>query len=101
MNDSSLVKKCIEGDQRAQRMLFEKFAPKMLGVCMRYAKNTEQAEDVLQDGFVKVFTNSFRVFETILQNIINLLTFEKKCTQNGNFCDNYLGKSFPFFEARA
>lgn len=56
MNDSSLVKKCIEGDQRAQRMLFEKFAPKMLGVCMRYAKNTEQAEDVLQDGFVKVFT---------------------------------------------
>ena len=56
MNDSALVKKCIDGDQRAQRMLFEKFAPKMLGVCMRYAKNTEQAEDVLQDGFVKVFT---------------------------------------------
>ena len=56
MNVSALVKKCIEGDQRAQRELFEKFAPKMLGVCMRYAKNTEQAEDVLQDGFVKVFT---------------------------------------------
>ena len=56
MNDSALVKKCIEGDSQAQRMLFEKFAPKMLGVCMRYAKNTEQAEDVLQDGFIKVFT---------------------------------------------
>lgn len=56
MNDSALVKKCIEGDQRAQRMLFERFAPKMLGVCMRYSKNSEQAEDVLQDGFVKVFT---------------------------------------------
>ncbi|MEJ6799848.1 MAG: sigma factor, partial [Crocinitomicaceae bacterium] len=54
MNDSALVKKCIEGDQLAQRKLFEKFAPKMLGVSMRYAKNTEQAEDVLQDGFVKV-----------------------------------------------
>lgn len=56
MDDSALVKKCIDGDQRAQRMLFEKFAPKMLGVCMRYSKNSEQAEDVLQDGFVKVFT---------------------------------------------
>lgn len=56
MDDQALVKKCIEGDVRAQRMLFDKFAPKMLGVCMRYAKNTEQAEDILQDGFVKVFT---------------------------------------------
>lgn len=56
MEESALVKKCIEGDARAQRTLFEKFAPKMLGVCMRYAKNTDQAEDVLQDGFVKVFT---------------------------------------------
>jgi RNA polymerase sigma-70 factor (ECF subfamily) len=50
------VKKCLKGDARAQRALFEKFAPKMLGLCLRYAKNTEQAEDVLQDGFVKVFT---------------------------------------------
>lgn len=56
MNDSALVEKCLEGDSRAQRALFEKFAPKMLGVCMRYTKNMEQAEDVLQDGFVKVFT---------------------------------------------
>jgi len=56
MEESALVKKCLKGDARAQRALFEKFAPKMLGVCLRYAKNTEQAEDVLQDGFVKVFT---------------------------------------------
>ena len=56
MEDSALVKKCIKGDARAQRMLFEKFAPKMLGVCMRYAKNQDQANDVLQDGFIKVFT---------------------------------------------
>jgi len=56
MDDNALVKNCIEGDPRAQRALFEKFAPKMLGVCIRYTRNTEQAEDVLQDGFVKVFT---------------------------------------------
>ncbi len=56
MSDSTLVNKCKEGDQRAQRKLFEKYAPKMMGVCMRYMKNTDLAEDVLQEGFVKVFT---------------------------------------------
>ena len=55
MDDSSLVKNCLKGDPIAQRKLFDKFAPKMLGVCMRYAKSTEQAEDVLQDSFIKVF----------------------------------------------
>ena len=56
MDEPTLLKKCIEGDPKAQRKLFDMFAPKMFGVCLRYAKNTEQAEDVLQDGFVKVFT---------------------------------------------
>jgi RNA polymerase sigma-70 factor (ECF subfamily) len=56
MDEIALVQKCIEGDPRAQRMLFDRFAPKMLGVCIRYTKDVEQAEDVLQDGFVKVFT---------------------------------------------
>ena len=56
MDDNTLVKKCLEGDLRAQRALFEKFASKMLGVCIRYTKDVEEAEDVLQDGFVKVFT---------------------------------------------
>ncbi|MCH2223191.1 MAG: RNA polymerase sigma factor [Crocinitomicaceae bacterium] len=56
MDELTIVDKCVEGDQMAQRKLFEMFAPKMLGVCLRYAKNREQAEDVLQDGFVKVFT---------------------------------------------
>jgi RNA polymerase sigma factor (sigma-70 family) len=57
MEESALVKKCVNGDLRAQRALFEMFAPKMLGVCLRYSKNKEQAEDVLQDGFIKVFNN--------------------------------------------
>ncbi|MBL1279007.1 MAG: RNA polymerase sigma factor [Fluviicola sp.] len=56
MDDSILVKKCIDGNQKAQRELFEKFAPKMLGVCLRYANSREEAEDVLQDSFVKIFS---------------------------------------------
>lgn len=55
MDDATLVKECVIGNPRAQRALFDKYASKMLGVCMRYAKDTEQAEDILQDGFVKVF----------------------------------------------
>ena len=59
MDDTSLVIECVKGDSRAQRMLFERFSKKMLGVCMRYAKSTEQAEDVLQDGFIKVFSKLY------------------------------------------
>lgn len=56
MDEVTLAKKCIDGDQRAQRKLFEMYAQKMMGVCLRYMKDHAQAEDVLQDGFVKVFT---------------------------------------------
>ena len=55
MDDVTLVHECVRGNPRAQRSLFDRFAPKMLSVCLRYAKDQEQAEDILQDGFVKVF----------------------------------------------
>lgn len=55
MTDDELIDKCLQGDQRAQKALFEKFSRKMMSVCMRYVSDREQAEDVLQDGFVKVF----------------------------------------------
>jgi RNA polymerase sigma factor (sigma-70 family) len=55
MDDATLIIECVNGNPRAQRFLFDKFARKMFSVCLRYAKNEEQAEDVLQDGFVKVF----------------------------------------------
>ena len=57
MEEAKLIKKCIKGDIKAQRALFNRFAPKMLGVCLRYAKDKKTAEDVLQEGFVKVFFN--------------------------------------------
>jgi RNA polymerase sigma-70 factor (ECF subfamily) len=45
-----------------QRELYDRFAPKMYGVCLRYAGNAEEAEDILQEGFIKVFNKigSFR-----------------------------------------
>lgn len=56
MDEQSLIERCLKGDAIAQRTLFEKFAPKMLAVCIRYMKAQDEAEDVLQEGFIKVFT---------------------------------------------
>ncbi len=50
-----LIQDCIDGDRHAQGKLYELYAPKMFAVCMRYSKNREEAEDILQDGFVQVF----------------------------------------------
>lgn len=44
------------GDRALQTKLYNLFAPKMLGVCLRYARNREEAEEVLQEGFLRVFT---------------------------------------------
>jgi len=55
MDDATLIKECLSGSVRAQKTLFDKFAPKMLGVCLRYCKSKQQAEDALQEGFIKVF----------------------------------------------
>lgn len=52
---------CKNGDSRYQRMVYEKYAPKMLSVCRRYTNNLEDARDLMHDGFIKVFLkiNSF------------------------------------------
>ncbi|SDL75409.1 RNA polymerase sigma-70 factor, ECF subfamily [Daejeonella rubra] len=51
----SLLEGCRRGDRKAQESLYKTLASRMMGVCMRYAKDTYEAEDVLQMGFVKVF----------------------------------------------
>jgi len=50
-----IVNGCQKGDRTAQAQLYQRFSTKMMGICMRYAKNKEDAEDVLQEGFIKVF----------------------------------------------
>jgi RNA polymerase sigma-70 factor (ECF subfamily) len=48
---------CIRGDASAQKKLFDSYARLLLGVCSRYTSSIEEAEDVLQEGFVKIFLN--------------------------------------------
>jgi RNA polymerase sigma factor (sigma-70 family) len=53
--EPNLLKKCLEGDRQSQSALYAMLAPKMFVVCLRYSKNREEAEEVLQEGFLKVF----------------------------------------------
>lgn len=59
-DENDIIKGCIEGKRLYQKQLYDHFASKMLGVCMRYAKDRAEAEDMLQEGFIKVFTNISR-----------------------------------------
>jgi len=54
-DDREVVKACLDGDQRAQRLLFERYSGRMLGICYRYCCNHEDASDAMQQGFIKVF----------------------------------------------
>ena len=55
MTDDQLIRGCIKNNVVAQRHLYEKYHPKMLGVCIRYASSREEAQDILQEGFIKIF----------------------------------------------
>lgn len=53
--DPEIIEGCIRNKRRAQNALYQHFAPRMLLLCMRYCRNREEAEDVLQEAFVKIF----------------------------------------------
>jgi RNA polymerase sigma factor (sigma-70 family) len=55
-NHQIVIKGCIAGDRSSQARLYNTYANKMMGVCMWYAKNREEAEEILQDGFMRIFT---------------------------------------------
>lgn len=75
MTEESILKGCLKNDAVAQRELYNRYSPKMLAVCYRFAHNREDAEDMLQEGFIKVFSqiHTFRnqgAFEGWIRRII-------------------------------
>lgn len=56
-SDKELIARCLQGDHKAQESLYRQFAPRMYGVCLRFARNNFEADDILQDAFIKVFTH--------------------------------------------
>lgn len=92
MTEEALLKGCLNNDPVAQRELYNKYSAKMLAVCYRYAHNREDAEDMLQEGFIKVFLQ-VHTFENrgafegwirriIVHTCINILKKNKKFNES-------------------
>ena len=65
--EAQLIHACLQNDRNAQRKLYQTFAGRMLVVCSRYAQRTAEAEDILQEAFIKIFQNldTFRAESTL------------------------------------
>lgn len=82
----------IKNNASAQEELYSRFSPRMLGVCYRFAKNREDAEDMLQEGFIKVFTqlHQYRsegslegwIRRIVVHTCINILKKNKKFSES-------------------
>lgn len=92
MTEEAILQGCLKNDAVAQRELYNKYSPKMLAVCYRFAHNREDAEDMLQDGFIKVFSQ-IHTFENrgafegwirriIVHTCINILKRNKKFNES-------------------
>jgi RNA polymerase sigma factor (sigma-70 family) len=92
MTEEALLKECLKNNAAAQRELYNKYSAKMLAVCYRYGHNREDAEDMLQEGFIKVFMQ-IHTFENrgafegwirriIVHTCINILKKNKKFNES-------------------
>ncbi|NND31230.1 MAG: sigma-70 family RNA polymerase sigma factor [Saprospiraceae bacterium] len=57
MSEETMIEGCVRQDASCQKQLFLLYSRKMMTVCLRYARNRADAEDILQDGFVRLFQN--------------------------------------------
>lgn len=86
--ENHIIKGCVDRNRDCQRKLYDSLAGKMLFVCFRYCKNRDDAEDVLQEGFIKVFKHihtfkfegSFEgwVRRIMVNTAINFITIQKQ-----------------------
>ena len=57
MSDQQIIELCAKHDRKAQQILYDRYSRLLLGVCLRYASDKAEAEDILQDSFLKIFYN--------------------------------------------
>ncbi|SKA03342.1 RNA polymerase sigma factor [Sediminibacterium ginsengisoli] len=100
MDHQKLVKDCLRNNPAAQRQLYDLFADTMLGICYRYTKSRNDAEEVLQQGFIKVFSNLHQyksegelggwVRRIMVNTAINYLKRKPRYQLDLGFEDSYL-----------
>ena len=91
MNSEVKLSDCIENDPRAQRMLYQKYSQSMYKICLRFARNKMDADDILQEGFIKIFAKlkDFRnegAFEGWIRRIMI------------NTSINFYKRKYPYFK---
>lgn len=94
MTEDLIICGCLQNSPAAQRELYNRFAPKMLSVCYRFSQNRDDAEDMLQEGFIKVFTqiHTFQnkgafegwIRKIIVHTCINTLKKNKKFNESAD-----------------
>ncbi|TDX00100.1 RNA polymerase sigma factor [Dinghuibacter silviterrae] len=92
MTEDVLLQGCLHKDAAAQQEFYNRYSPKMLSVCYRFAKNREDAEDMLQEGFIRIFSQIHQfqhkgalegwIRKIIVHTCINLLKKNKKFSEN-------------------
>ncbi len=94
MTEQTILVGCLNNDPSAQRELYNRYSPKMLSVCYRFSNSREDAEDMLQEGFIKIFTqiHTFQnkgAFEGWIRRIIvhTCINFLKKNKKFSNSID--------------
>lgn len=60
LSDEQLIKGCLNGDKKAQRALYEQYKVMLFGVCLRYGNDRAEAEDLLQEGFIKIYSDLYQ-----------------------------------------
>ncbi|MFZ4784257.1 MAG: RNA polymerase sigma factor, partial [Flavobacteriales bacterium] len=85
-----LIQGCLEGDRKAQQAVYKLLYGKMKVVCLRYTRDTDQAMDVLQEGFIKVFQNMNKYtgagsFEGWVRRIMVNLSIDRFRKQKNDF----------------
>lgn len=101
MDYNKLVKDCLKGRPEAQRQLYEHFAGGMMGICYRYTKSMTDAEDVLQEAFIKVYRNLHQykgegelgawIRKIIVNTALNYLKKNSRYQEDLAFLDNGAG----------
>lgn len=97
---------CIRKDRDYQRALYEEYASEMFAICLRYMKNKEDAEDILQDTFIKILSSPKHLENVIdlrkwlkrvfINNIINQLKLKKKFSIIDKNIEDYEEENFEF-----
>jgi len=100
MDQQKLIRDCLKGKVQAQRALYDQYAESMLGICYRYTRSMRDAEDILQEGFLKVFLHLGQykqegelgawIRRIMVNTALNFLKRHRKYQEEMFFTEEYL-----------